>query len=36
MDEKEVTNILKQYSDKKTVRLIKSPALLFRTWFGHI
>ena len=29
MDEIEVINILKQYSDKKTVRVIKSPAVLF-------
>ena len=29
MDEIEVINILKQYRDKETERVIKSPALLF-------
>ena len=29
MDEIEVINILKQYSDKKAERMIKSPAFLF-------
>ena len=29
MDEVEVINILKRYSDKKTVRVIKSPEFLF-------
>ena len=29
MDEIEVVNILKQYSDKKTERVIKSPEFLF-------
>ena len=34
MDEIKFINILKQYSDKKTVRVIKSPAFLFsaETW----
>ena len=34
MDGIEVLNVLKQYSDKKTERVIKSPAFLFSaaTW----
>ena len=31
MDEIKVINILKQYCDKKTKRVIKSPALLYST-----
>ena len=37
MDEIEVKNILKRYSDKKTERVIKLPAFLFYVIrFGHI
>ena len=36
MAETEVINILKQYSDKNTKRMIKSPAFLFAAIWSHL